>query len=94
MKWITHAQEYYQQTEQGTTRGRAYYYVYRESAGKWKAGRYTFNQDVDFRMEFSSAKAARDYLEIYDREAVIIEEIDTDADAKFLRKHADCMPSV
>jgi hypothetical protein len=32
-----------------------------------------FNQDVDFRLEFSSAKVARDYLEIYDRDAVIIE---------------------
>ena len=73
MKWITHAQEYYQQTEQGTTRARAYYYVYRESAGKWKAGRYMFNQDVDFRLEFSSAKVARDYLEMYDRDAFIIE---------------------
>jgi len=73
MKWITHPQEYYQQTEQGTSRAHSHYYVYRESARHWKAGRYMFNQDVDFRLEFSSAKVARDYLEIYDRDAVIIE---------------------
>ena len=72
MKWITQPQEYYQQTEQGTSRAHAHYYVYRESAGKWKAGRYMFNQDVDFRMEFSSAKVARDYIERYDSEAMLI----------------------
>jgi hypothetical protein len=69
MKWQGIREEYQQ-----TFDGRAHdtYYVYKVSAGKWRAGRFTFNRDVDFRIDFSSAKVARDYLEVYDREAVLI----------------------
>jgi len=75
MKWMSNTKEHYQQTEEGTSRAHTHYYIYRESAGKWKAGRFMFNRDVDFRLEFSSAKVARDYLEIYDREAVLIKAV-------------------
>ena len=71
MKWETSAREAYQQSFNG--RAHDSYYIYRVSAGKWRAGRFSFNRDVDFRLEFSSAQVARDYLEHYDREAVIIE---------------------
>jgi hypothetical protein len=72
MKWLSKISEHYQQTEDGTARAYVHYYIYRVSAGEWRAGRYWFNRDVDFRLRFTSAKVARDYLEIYDSEAVLI----------------------
>jgi len=72
MKWKPGIKQPYHQTEEGTARAHDYYYIYRMDAGKWRAGRWMFNHDVDFRIEFSSAKVARDYLEMYDREAVLI----------------------
>jgi hypothetical protein len=72
MKWMTSLREPYQQTEQGTARAVAHYYLYKIKAGEWRAGRYMFGQDVDFRLTFTSAKVARDYCAIHDREAVII----------------------
>jgi hypothetical protein len=70
MKWETSAREAYQQAFDG--RAHDSYYIYKVSAGVWRAGRFTFNRDVDFRIDFSSAKVARDYIEVYDREAVLI----------------------
>lgn len=72
MKWNSRITESYQETAEGTARAHSKYYLYRVRRGEWRAGRYWFNRDVDFRLEFSSAKVARDYLEIYDREAVLI----------------------
>lgn len=73
MKWKAGIKQPYQQTEEGTARAVLYYYIYKMSAGEWRAGRWMFNHDVDFRIEFSSPQVARDYIEIYDREAVLIE---------------------
>jgi hypothetical protein len=72
MKWNSKITEPYQETVTGTARAHSKYYIYRMDRGEWRAGRYAFGRDVDFRLEFTSAKVARDYLAIYDREAVII----------------------
>ena len=72
MKWLTNTREAYQQTEQGTTRAHEYYYIYRADNSLWRAGRWSFNREIEFRVEFSSAQTARDYLEHYDRDAVLI----------------------
>jgi len=48
-----------------------YYYVYRVGVN-WYAGRYWFSQEIDFRLQFSSAKVARDYCALHDRESVVI----------------------
>jgi len=73
MNWITGIREPYQ--ESGAGRGHAYYYVYRVSSGNWRAGRYWLSRDVDFRLQFSSAKVARAYCQQYDNEIVIIEAV-------------------
>ena len=75
MKWQNKVTEHYQQTEPNTTRAHIHYYIYKVSAGEWRAGRNWFNRDVDFRLRFSSAKVARDYIAHYDRDAVIIEGV-------------------
>lgn len=74
MKWNGGTQELYQYSDEG--KACAYYYIWRESAGKWRAGRYWLGRDVDFRLEFSSGKVARWYCERYDEEksATIVEE--------------------
>jgi hypothetical protein len=46
-----------------------YFYVYKVSRGEWRAGRRFLGEDVCFRLRFSSAKVARDYCQIYDRES-------------------------
>ena len=66
MKWKTSVREPYQISELG--KACEYYYIWRESAGKWRAGRYTLGREIDFRLEFSSAKVARAYCERYDEE--------------------------
>ena len=58
----------YQRTGYGESKTFRYLYVYEESAGKWRAGRYWLGREVDFRLEFSSAKVARWYCERYDEE--------------------------
>lgn len=71
MKWETSARGAYQQAFDG--RAHDTYYIYKVEDGQWRAGRFWFNRDVDFRIDFSSAETARNYIEIYDREAVLIE---------------------
>lgn len=71
MKWDTSAREAFQQSFDG--RAHDSYYIYKVRTGTWRAGRFWFNRDVDFRIDFSSAQVARDYIERYDREAVLIE---------------------
>ena len=71
MKWDTSAREAYQQTFDG--RAHDSYYIYKVSAGTWRAGRFWFNRDVDFRIDFSSAQEARAHVEKYDREVILIE---------------------
>ncbi len=75
MNWKNSARELYQESEAGKAHAR--YYIYRLAPRKWRAGRYWLDRDVDFRGEFSSAKVARDYCAIYDKEksATIIEGI-------------------
>jgi hypothetical protein len=75
MEWMTTMREPYQQSKEGTSRAHAHFYLYRVKAGDWRAGRFTFGRDVDFRLTFSSAKVARAYCERYDSDAVIIEEV-------------------
>jgi len=75
MKWKSTITEAYQETAEGTARAHSKYYVYKVRLGVWRAGRYTFGQDVDFRMQFTSARVARLYLEHYDREALVITAI-------------------
>ena len=75
MKWKTTAREPYQVTEEGTARAHLYYYIYRVDRGLWRGGRWAFNRDIDFRVDFTSAQVARDYLAHYDRDAVIIQQL-------------------
>lgn len=67
----------YQRTEYNQAKAHNYYYVWRESAGKWKAGRFTLGREIDFRLEFSNAKTARAYCAGYDnaKSETIITEI-------------------
>ena len=73
MKWDTRAREAYQQTFDG--RAHDSYYIYKADNSLWRAGRFWFNRDVDFRIDFPSAQSARDYIEKYDSEAVLIEAL-------------------
>ena len=66
MNWKNSARELYQKSEAGEAH--AHYYIYRLSPRNWRAGRYWLGRDVDFRLEFSSSKVARDYCELYDKE--------------------------
>lgn len=66
MKWKNSARELYQESEQG--KAHAYYYIYRIAPSDWRAGRYWLGRDVDFRLTFSSAKVARDYIARYDED--------------------------
>ena len=75
MKWKNSARELYQISETG--KACEYYYIWRESAGKWRAGRYWLKREINFRLEFSSAKIARWYCEQYDKDlaSTIIEGV-------------------
>lgn len=75
MKWGTRIGRI-QITIKGTPRAHLYYYIRHEGAHQWKAGRYWFGQEVDFRdITFRTSAAARAYCEKKDREAIIIEEV-------------------
>ena len=76
MNWLD-TDRIYQKTAEGEAKAHAYFYVYRLAPRQWRAGRHWFGEDVDFRLKFSSAKVARDYCELYDKEknATIIEEV-------------------
>jgi len=71
MKWKTSAREAYQESYSG--RAHAYYYIYRADNALWRAGRWMFNHDVDFRIDFPNPTAARYYIETYDQEVMLIE---------------------
>lgn len=58
----------YQRTGYGEAKTFRYLYLYEESAGKWRAGRYTLGREIDFRLEFPTAEEARAYCERYDEE--------------------------
>jgi hypothetical protein len=58
----------YQWAEEGV-KCYPYYYVYQVRKGYWVAGRSWLGEDVSFRIRFSSAKVARDYCQIHDRES-------------------------
>lgn len=70
--WRDGIGEIWQRTKQGTSHAHNYYYVYRLSGGCWRAGRYWFNKEIDFRLDFSSAKVAREYCALYDKERTVI----------------------
>jgi hypothetical protein len=72
MKWNNSITEAYQETVTGTARAHSKYYIYKVRVGIWRAGRYAFGEDVDFRMQFTSARVARLYLADYDKKALII----------------------
>ena len=64
-------------TIKDTARAAWYYYVVRESAYRYHAGRYTFGREVDYTQNgtpyiFPTAKQARAYCEKRDIEAEII----------------------
>ena len=75
MKWTTSVREPYQQTQENTSRAHLYYYIYKAENRLWRGGRWAFNREIEFRLEFSSAQVARDFLEIYDRDALVIEAV-------------------
>jgi len=75
MKWNNRLTEAYQETVTGTARAHSKYYIYKVGFGAWAAGRYTFGEDVDFRMQFTSARVARLYVEDYDKKALVITAI-------------------
>jgi hypothetical protein len=72
MRWVgTDNDAVYQRTGEGESKAFKYLYIWEESAGKWRAGRYTLGREIDFRLEFSSAKEARAYCEQYDKEKAL-----------------------
>jgi hypothetical protein len=76
MEWTQGAREPYQRTEDGTTRACEYYYIYKAENGLWRGGRWAFNREIDFRVEFSSAKVARHFAEMFDRDSLVIEGVE------------------
>jgi hypothetical protein len=67
-------------TSKGTPRAAWYYYVVREGAYRYRAGRYTFNREIDYVSNgspfiFPTAKQARAFCEAKDATAVIIEAV-------------------
>lgn len=72
LQWRDGIGEIWQRTKPNSTYAYNYYYVYRLSGGHWRAGRYWFNSEIDFRLDFSSAKVARDYCAIYDKDSTVI----------------------
>jgi hypothetical protein len=75
MKWGTRIGKI-QITVKGTPRAHWYYYIRREGAHDWRAGRYWLNHEVDYQgKSFRTSAQARAYCEAKDREAVIIEEV-------------------
>jgi hypothetical protein len=74
MKWLD-TDRIYQRTAEGEAKANAYFYVYRVAQSFWVAGRFWFGQEIDFRIKFESAELAREYCEMKDREAVVIEEV-------------------
>ena len=73
VKWKNGLRDAYQESE--PARAHSCYYIYRMTRGDWRAGRVWLGQEVDFRLSFSSAKVARDYINIYDQERIIIEAV-------------------
>ena len=76
MNWLD-TDSIYQRTSEGEARAHAYYYVYCYApivpdSRYWVAGRYWFNEEVDYRIKFESASQAREYCELKDQSAVII----------------------
>lgn len=64
-------------TVKGTARAHWYYYVVRESAYRYHAGRYTFGREIDYNQNgipyiFPTAKQARAYCENRDAQATVI----------------------
>ena len=64
-------------TRQGTPKGFLYYYVVREGAYRYRAGRYWFDREVDFTQNgapyiFPTAKLAREYCERHNDKTVVI----------------------
>jgi hypothetical protein len=70
--WRDGIGEIWQRTKPNSTYAHSYYYVYRLGGGHWRAGRYWFSREIDFRLDFSSAKAARDYFALYDKDSTVI----------------------
>jgi hypothetical protein len=70
MKWAgADTNAVYQRTGEGESKAFRYLYIWEESAGKWRAGRYTLGREIDFLAEsFTTAKKARAYCELYDKE--------------------------
>jgi len=76
MKWGTRIGKI-QITVKGTPRAHWYYYIRREGAHDWRAGRYWFGGEVDYQgKSFRTSAQARAYCEAKDREAVIIEAVE------------------
>jgi hypothetical protein len=71
MNWLD-TDRIYQRTSEGEARAHAYYYIYRVAQSYWVAGRYWFDQEIDYRIKFDTAESAREYCEMKDRETVVI----------------------
>jgi hypothetical protein len=75
MKWGTRIGRI-QKSIDGTARAHLYYWIRRDDAHNWKAGRYWFNQEVEYQGKvFRTPAQARAYCERMDREAIIIEAV-------------------
>jgi len=67
-------------TPKGTPRAFLYYYVVREGAYRYRAGRYWFNREVDFTFNgspvvFPTSKLAREFCELHDEKTLVIEAV-------------------
>lgn len=73
MKWCEEG--IFQRTKYASARAYKYYYVFEEKKGKWIAGRFWFNREIDYRKTFKTAEKARNYCEKVDRDTLVIEEV-------------------
>lgn len=73
MKWQDEA--IFQRTSYKSAKAHKYYYVFEAKEGEWKAGRFWFSREIDYRLTFKTAQEARAYCEKKDEETLIIEEV-------------------
>ena len=63
-------------TRAGTTKARAYYWIRQEMSGRYVAGYYAFNRDIQRQgVSFESLSEAKAYCKRLDDSAVVIEAV-------------------
>ncbi|NDB36357.1 MAG: hypothetical protein EB023_13695 [Flavobacteriia bacterium] len=74
MKWLARRGRVYKSIN-GTAKAHLFYWVKQEGAYNFVAGYYGFGRDIQFQgLTFRTAGEAKNYCEIKDKEAVVIEE--------------------